>query len=304
MQKLGIGIDFGGTSVKIGVVEGKEIIHESSRIDPQGYTTAVELIAILAETVLNLKELFPGVESVDYPSGTIHNLTNVDGWVNVGLKAEIEERTGLKCAVENDANCMALAEWKLGAGQGFEHLVCLTLGTGVGGGIILNNQMVRGARYAAGELGQASINYEGVAGHYGNHGALEKYIGNRQISEFVQRSYAAQGIEKQLTETTPYFLSKYADDGCKIALECWDVIAKMLATGVANACWLMNPQAVVIGGGVANADEHLFVPFEKHLHSKLSDPFKEALTIRKAHFGNEAGMLGSAILAQELPPRC
>ena len=114
MSNLSVGIDFGGTSIKIGVVQGKEIIHESARIDPQGYTSAKELIDILAETVNNLKNPFPEIKSVgfgvpgfvDFPTGTIHNLTNVPGWVQVPLKREMYDRTGLPCAVENDANCL------------------------------------------------------------------------------------------------------------------------------------------------------------------------------------------------------
>ena len=308
MDKLSIGIDFGGTSIKMGVVQGKEIIHESERIDPQGHASASELIGILAETVLNLKKLYPEIRSVgvgvpgfvDFPTGTIHNLTNVAGWSHIPLKFEMFNRTGLPCAVENDANCMAIAEWKLGAGVGHEHLVCITLGTGVGGGVIVNNQMVRGAHYAAGELGQASIDYNGTLGNYNNKGALEKYIGNNQIAEFVHEQYAAAGIDKPLSQCFPVDLSTYAKDGCEVALACWDEIARKLAASVGSACWLLNPDAVVIGGGVANADELLFEPFKKHLFAQLNGPFKDQLQILKAHFSNEAGILGAAELSADL----
>lgn len=308
MSQLSVGIDFGGTSIKIGVVSGKEIIHESTRIDPKGHTSSTALIEILAETVNNLKKEFPGIASVgagvpgfvDFPTGTIHNLTNVPGWQKVPLKKELGSRVNLPCAVENDANCMAIAEWKLGAGRGYEDLVCMTLGTGVGGGLVVNNQMVRGSKYAAGELGQASIDYKGIPGNYGNLGALEKYVGNNQIATFVQESYKAAGIEKSLQECFPLNLSGYAQEGCEIALQCWDEIGRKIAALVSSTCWLLNPEAIVIGGGVANADGFLFDPIKKYLDEQLSGPFKDHLKIHKAHFGNEAGILGAAALASEL----
>lgn len=307
MKSAGIGIDFGGTSIKIGVVQGEQIIHESARINPHGHTSANELIAILAETVNNLKLLFPDVASVgfgvpgfvDFPTGVIHNLTNVEGWKNVELKAEMQARTQLPCAVENDANCMTIAEWKYGAGRGYENLLCLTVGTGVGGGLVVNNQMVRGAKYGAGELGQMSIDFNGVVGNYQNKGALEKYVGNSQISEFVQKEYAKQGIQKPIEQCFPIDLYSYAKEGCKIALHCWDEIGRMLASTLASTCWLLNPQAIVVGGGVANANAFLFDPLEHHLFSQLSGPFKDHLKILKASFGNEAGIIGAAALGED-----
>jgi len=306
-DSLSVGIDFGGTSIKIGVVSGKEIIHESARIDPKGHTSSDELIDILAQLVLNLKEQFPNIQSVgcgvpgfvDFPTGTIHNLTNVPGWQDIGLKYALEQRTQLPCAVENDANCMAIAEWKLGAGQGIEHLICLTLGTGVGGGIISNNQMVRGSRYAAGELGQTSIDFKGRKGNYNNPGALEKYIGNNEIAADAQAAYAAAGIDKSVEACSPANLSSYAEEGCPVALQCWDDIAEKLASTLATSCWLLNPEALVIGGGVANAGDLLFAPLRKHLEAQLNGPFIEHLQIYKAKFGNEAGILGAAALSLE-----
>lgn len=305
---LSVGIDFGGTSIKIGVVKGKEILHESARIDPQGHTSAAALIGILAETVNNLKGLFPEIASVgvgvpgfvNFPTGIIHNLTNVPGWKEVPLKELMSERTSLPCAVENDANCMTIAEWKMGAGVGYAHLVCLTIGTGVGGGIIVNNQMVRGSNFGAGELGQASIDYKGIDGSYGNKGAVEKYIGNNQIAEFVQQKYKAAGVDKPIEQCFPIDIYSYAKEGCEIALQCWDAIAEKLACSIGSACWLLNPEAIVIGGGVANADGFLFDPLKVHLCAQLSGPFKDQLEIHKAHFSNEAGILGAAALSREL----
>jgi len=304
---LSIGIDFGGTSIKVGVVSGKEIIHESARIDPKGYTSACDLIDILAQITLNLKSEFPDVSSVgfgvpgfvNFKTGTIFNLTNVPGWSNVPLKDEMQQRTQIPVAVENDANCMAIAEWKLGAGQGKKNIVCLTIGTGVGGGVIVNNEIVRGHRFAAGELGQGSIAFDGRLGNYNNIGALEKYLGNNQIAQDAKDFYAAAGIQKDVKDCFPLNLSINAQEGDEIALQIWDDIALKLSVSLSSACYLLNPEAVVIGGGVANANELLFDPLNKYLKQQLSGPFIDDLQVVKAHFANEAGIIGAAALSRE-----
>ncbi len=304
---LAIGIDFGGTSIKFGVVSGSTIIDDAPRIDPQVFAGPNDLIDAMIDTIEALIKKHPSVHAVGFgipgfvhfPTGTVFELTNVRGWKNIGLKEIVSKRLGLPCAVENDANCMAIAEWKLGAGQGYRHLVCLTLGTGVGGGIIMNNQMVRGANYSAGELGQTSIDYQGRTGHWGNVGGIESYIGNNSITAAAQEAYAAAGIDRPLNECTPVNLSRYAEEGCEIAIQCWSDIARKLATTLINTCYILNPEAIVIGGGVSYAGKFLFDPLDKYMRAQLSEPFKESLIISRAQFGNEAGILGCAALAVE-----
>ena len=300
-----IGIDFGGTSIKFGVVSGKEIVATSPSISPKDYPVASDLIRAIADKVEQLKSeqdnilaIGCGVPGfVNFSTGTIHNLTNVPGWVNIPLKQELEARTGLPTAIENDANAMAIAEWKLGAARGCDHAVCLTLGTGVGAGIIANGAIVRGAQYLAGELGQTSIHYAGRKGNYNNPGALEAYVGNNEFAVDTQADYAAAGIEKNLTECTPEHLSEAAESGCDIALKAWDDFAQKLATSLASTCWLLNPEIIVIGGGLSQAGDILFTPLMKHLHSQLSGPFKDNLKVVPAEFSNNAGILGTAALA-------
>lgn len=303
-----IGIDFGGTSIKFGVVEGSQIIATAERIIPKDYPIPSDLIEAIADTVCKLKLENPNIRAVgcgvpgfvDFPTGTIHNLTNVPGWTNIPLKAELEERTGLPAAIENDANAMAYAEWKLGAAQGSQHAVCLTLGTGVGGGIIANGQMIRGAQFGAGELGQTSIDYKGRIGSYNNPGAVEVYLGNNQFAADAKATFDSAGIEKTIAECAPEHLAKSAHLGCEITIKCWDQFAQKLATTLATTCWILNPEVIVIGGGVANAGDILFTPLHKYLHAQLSGPFKDQLKVVKANFSNNAGILGCAALALTL----
>ena len=236
---------------------------------------------------------------VDFPTGMVYNLTNVKGWQRIYLKRELNQLSNLPVTVENDANCMAYAEWKRGSGRGLNHLVALTLGTGVGGGIIVDGRMVRGADFVAGELGQTSIDFKGPDGAYGNRGSLEDYVGNQQITDLAYAAYSEADIPREKSECEPAQLSILAQQGDKIALGIWDKVAKMLSTSLMNCCWLLNPEAIIIGGGVAKAGSILFEPLERHLRNQLSPAFKENLRLLPARFGNEAGMVGAATLALE-----
>jgi glucokinase len=302
---LAIGIDFGGTTVKFGVVSGCEVIDSAPAIATDDYTEPSSLIDAIVRVVEDLRSRHKGIAAigagvpgfVDFRTGTIHNLTNVKGWTNIPLREILHQRTGLPVTVENDANCMAFAEWKEGAGKGKDHLVCITMGTGVGGGIVTHGHMLRGAQSVGGELGQTSIDHQGRKGAYGNLGALEDYIGNNEIAADARNYYADQGIERSISDCTPAALSEAANGGDAIAIRIWEGIASKLATTVANACWLLNPEAIIIGGGVAKAGPLLFDPLKKSVHEQLSPAFSDHLEIIPARFSNEAGIIGAALLA-------
>lgn len=304
---LAIGVDFGGTSVKFGVLFRSNIIDQAPPISTQDFDGPEALIEAILRIIGDLRDRHPKIAAigvgvpgfVHFEKGIVRNLTNVPGWTNIPLKKRLADETELPVIVENDANCMTYAEWKRGAGRGLNHLVALTLGTGVGGGVIANGQMIRGAQFGAGEIGQMSIDWQGRRGAYGNIGALEDYVGNKEIASDAHQTYLDAGIDFHLTECTPAALAKAALNDDEIALGIWDQIGAKLASAIMNCCWLLNPQAVIIGGGVAKAGDLLFNPLTAHLYSQLSPSFKENLMILPARFGNEAGMVGAASLALE-----
>lgn len=302
---LAIGIDFGGTSVKIGVVDGASIIDHAPPIATQDYGDAHTLIDDIAKNIGTLREKHDKISGVgaglpgfvDCRSGTVYNLTNVPGWRMLPFRDELQKRIDLPAHIDNDANAMAWAEWQHGAGIGYQHIVALTLGTGVGGGLIIDGKLARGANYVGGEIGQMSIDYEGRIGAYRNRGALEDYIGNREIAADAQRIYQEAGKDQTLDQCSPKELALAAESGDEIAIAIWDNIGAKLASGLLDCCFLLNPEVIIIGGGVAQAGEHLFKPVKKHLFHQLGAPFKESLEILPAKFGNEAGMIGAAGMA-------
>lgn len=302
-----IGIDFGGTSVKLAVVEGERLVTGVYRIPTQEFDNPDQLIDRIAEEVATIRSQHPAVGAigigvpgaVNFFNGMTYNLTNVKGWSEVPLRDIMTAKTGLPTVIENDANCMAYAEWKYGAARGYRHAVCVTLGTGVGGGLILNGDLFRGANCAAGEIGQMSIDLKGVPGPYGNTGALERYIGNRQISEMAAAIYAKKGIPLPV-DSSPEALAALAGEGDAVALEVWHEVARCLGFCLMSVVYLLNPEVIVVGGGVSEAGDILFGPLRETLRNSLTAECFDHLHIVPARYGNTAGILGSSAMAAEL----
>jgi glucokinase len=302
-----IGFDMGATSTKTGVVRNGQILTKGHVIETRQDGDTAALIDAFIQEILRLKELYPDVEAVGVgvpgiinpEQGVVVNLTNVNGWSNIALRSIIMERTGLAGNLENDAKAMAYAEWKHGAGQSVPNVVCVTLGTAVGGALILNGRLYRGATWVAGEIGQTSIDYRGVDFVYGNKGALEAYVGHRHISARAKEIYGAAGRTLSDDDAQLHRLSKAAEDGDQLADKVWQDIGLKIGVGLTNVIWLVNPDRIVIGGGVAQAGERLFGYIRHTIRSRCDKTFWEKLDIVPATLGNDAGIIGAATLALE-----
>jgi glucokinase len=299
-----IGIDFGGTTIKSGLVAEGRIVQSGAIIETQNYGSPGDIVEALLQVVEKLRAPAPvtaigiGLPGlIDSVNGIVHELTNVPGWRDVGLRDLLQGRTGLPVAIENDANAMAYGEWKYGAARDARHVVCITLGTGVGGALILDGRLYRGAQLGAGEIGHMSIDLHGRPGPYGNLGGLEEYVGNQQIAERAFELYQQAGAARDLAECTPAQLAAAAQGGDAIAAQLWETIGDELGTALASVVWLLNPETIVIGGGVAKAGAVLFEPIRRSISARTSRVFHEYLSIVPALLGNDAGIIGSAALA-------
>ena len=309
--RTAIGIDFGGTSIKSAVVAGAHILLHGPPIDTQQHHSADSLVEAIVHVVATLRTVHPGVAAigvglpgfVDSVNGIVHSLTNVAGWSEVPLRSILTARTGLPAIIENDANAMAYGEWKYGAAVGAQHAVCITLGTGVGGALILDGKLYRGATLAAGEIGHMSIDYRGIKGPYGNFGGLEEYVGNVQIAERAVKLYAQAGLEKTMKECTPLALDQAADGGDEIARGLWNALGTEIGAALASVVWIVNPDTIVIGGGVANAGDLLFDPIRREITARTIPVFNAHLRVLPATLGNEAGIIGNAALALDALPQ-
>jgi glucokinase len=306
-NRLAIGIDAGVTILKAGVVYRSHVVDYATPESPPDGAGPEEIVAVMTRMVQGLREKHPGVAAlgvgmpgfVDFDKGIVRGLTHVRDWDSIPLKRILEEKTGLRAVVDNRANCMAVAEWKCGAARGLSDVVLINLETGVGGGVIANGRLLRGARHVAGEIGQTSIDWNGREGRFGNRGALERYLGSADIMADAHAAYAAAGIERSLHECSIEALATAALQGDEVARARWQEVGTMLATAVMGCCWLLNPQAVVVGGSITRAGELLFKPLREQLFAMLSEPFTEQLMVLPAAFGHDAGMIGAAALALE-----
>jgi glucokinase len=302
-NRTAIGIDFGGTTIKSAVVRAGQIAERGEVIDTvkhdarslnEALFSVIEALRKSHSDVAGVGVGLPGF--VDSVNGIVHHLTNVPGWDEVPLTRLIRERTGLPATIDNDVNAMTYGEWKYGAARGAQHAICITLGTGVGGGLILDGRLYRGAQLAAGEIGHASIDYRGKTGPYGNFGGLEEYVGNQQIAERAVETYRAAGITRTKEQCTPRELDVAAQGGDGIAKSIWEAVGDEVGAALASAVWVLNPDTIVVGGGVAKAGELVLDPIRRSVRSRTMELFNKNLRIVPAELGNDAGVIGNAEL--------
>ena len=307
-EPCALAVDFGGTSIKMGVTAGERILATADRIPTAMFESPQAIIDAMIASARTLRGQFPSACVMgmgmpgwcDYQRGVLYQLTNVRVWDReIPVKEMMEQALGLPVVLDNDANCMAYAEWKMGAGRGMSSLVCLAMGTGIGGGIVVHDRMLRGRRLSAAELGQTSIHYQGKTGPFGSRGAIEEYIGNNELAAEAVKRYAGAGIIKTVDECTPRHLDEAARSGCPIALQLWEDTAEMLGCLIMNLMYTLVPDAFIIGGGVAKAGDLLMKPLLENLRKQLFPLLMEDLKILPARFGAEAGLLGAGAMAMD-----
>ena len=312
-KRCAVGVDFGGTFVKLarvdehGAIGARASFATTSLKGVDRWLDEVErhVGALLADMPADMEWAGIGVGVpgfVNYAKGFVHDLTNVPGWTAVPLAELLNKRFGKTARVDNDVNAMAVGECTFGAGQSYQHAVFITLGTGVGGGLLINNSLYRGAYSLAGEIGHVSIDMNGVVSPTGR-GGVEQYVGNKRIVERALREIDA-GRPSSILEraggkragVTPKIICEAAEAGDELARDIFDFVADCLATMMASVSYLLQPQAFIIGGGVAAAGPILFDPLRRHLDQRLSPYFTERLVIKRAELGNDAGVIGAATL--------
>ena len=229
------------------------------------------------------------------------NLHAIEG---IPLKDELEERTGLTATVENDANAAAWGEFRFGAGSEVDHLIFLTLGTGVGGGVISHGILLRGAQGAGGELGHVTIQATGPRCGCGNRGCLEALASGTAIQRRArevanQRPASALGrlgIERQVLGED---VTELAREGDEAAISVLEETGTWLGIGLAGFVNVFNPKVVAIGGGVVGAGDLILEPARREVHLRAMSPARDFVEIKEATLGPESGVLGAAALARD-----
>lgn len=313
-MRYAVGIDFGGTSVKLALVNERGQIKARRKFVTKDVNGAQGWMDRVAKEVAELQSgehapqkivgIGVGVPGfVDFDRGFIHDLTNVPGWTGIHLGNMIEERLGVRARVDNDVNAMALGECTFGAGRTYQNAVFVTLGTGVGGGLLINNKLYRGAYSMAGEIGHISIDMNGIKSPQGL-GGVEQYVGNRQIVEHMEKAIASgrptimmELVKGDKSQLSPRVLKEAASKGDSTALEILDFVTDCLATAFSSITYTLQPQAFIVGGGVAEDAALLFQMLRKNLDKRLSPHFAKLIEIKPAELSSDAGVIGCATLA-------
>lgn len=285
-----IGVDLGGSAIKLGrFTQSGQCLADVSVPTPQP-STPDAVMAAMAEAIASLD---PNREAVAIGVGTpgpadaagrmARVAINLAGWNDVPIADALEAATDRPVVVANDANCAGLGEAWLGAGRNYNDLIVLTLGTGVGGAIILDGRLFVGRQGTAGELGLITLNPDGPPCNSGNQGSLEQHC-------------SVQAIKRE-TGLTPAALYDKAKAGDENAIAFWHTYGRWLGAGIASLVYVLTPEAVILGGGISAAAE-LFLPTtQAELDARVLLSSREGMQVLVAELGNQAGMAGAARLA-------
>jgi glucokinase len=312
------GIDIGGSNIKYGLFDstGRIIFRDQKpAMVEKGAMPLLHLTTNIAENLLlraseeDIQVNWIGVGS----PGTIDNLTgivrgtcpNIPDWVGIEIANHLKNHLNLPIFVDNDANAMALAELRFGAAQRFSNVICLTVGTGIGGGIIINKNLWRGSNFSAGEIGHIVIKYDGKPCKCGNQGCLEAYCSSQVMMDRT-RDKLKNGMSEIFNDVLSGDLQNLnikklfsaAKKGDEIALQVIEETAVILGAGISGIVNLINPDAIIFGGGIIDGGAGFIEAAGAEIRRRAFPTATENLRILKAELGNDAGFIGAGLLGE------
>ena len=306
MRKV-LGVDIGGTDIKLGIAGEDGSVIESGSIPTMadgGPERAAERVRSWLE---ERKEGHPEVAAagidcaglVDHGRRHLYYSPNLPGWKDIDLGGLFEGLLALPVTVDNDVNCAAWGEYVLGAGRGTADFICITLGTGIGGGIVLDGEVYRGWQGLAGEIGHQVIDSSGPVCGCGRKGCLEAMANAASIVARVGSLIEAgeRSVLAEKGKPTAEEVSRAAEDGDRVAVRALAGAGRALGTGLANLVHLFNPEVIAVGGGVARAGTFLLEPAVESMKEQLLDEVLAAVRVVPAELGNSASFLGAAMMA-------
>ena len=314
-KKYRVGVDVGGTNVKVALVDKTGSIVYTDTVPTRaemGYEyTISNIIKAISDVIKESKVAKDAVEGIgfgfpgqiDCDNGIVRLAPNIPGWVDIPIADIVSKEFGVPVKVDNDVRCAALAELNYGAGKGTTNMICITVGTGIGSGLIVNGKLVRGASNAAGELGHIKLQMEGgpLCG-CGDQGCLEAFASGPAIvamaEEYIKGGKSTKYRELAKNEITPYYVCEAAKQGDVVAKKIFEIIGTYIGTGLASVVNLLNPEKIVIGGGVADAGDFLFNPIKEALKKRTMPIQGSAVQVVHAELGNTAGVIGASLLIE------
>jgi glucokinase len=290
-----IGVDVGGTKILAGVVgrDGTVLTHREHPTPVDSEAEFLDGLEAVVRELLdeNVAAIGFGIPSqIDQRAGIALGSVNVP-LVGVPFRDVMRERLGLPVGIDNDANAAAIAEWKVGAGRGASDLIMLTLGTGVGGGLILGGRPYRGSIGAGAELGHMVIVHDGLPCRCGGHGHVESYVSGKAADELAREAFGPAADAHRLV--------RLANEGDRRAIELLTEIGRKLGSAIASLVNTFNPEVIIIGGGFAAAGDLLLGPAREVEQREVLESVRDSYRVVRAELGTSAGLIGAAMVAYE-----
>lgn len=315
-KKFTLGIDCGGTNLKIALVDVSGKIHRLQQ-DSINFKDAPE--KVIEGIARRIKKFVQGAAAkeisgigmgiagdIDQPNGAVRYSPNL-GWKNVPLKKILSEKLTFPILIDNDANCAAWGAYCLDAKRDCENLLCVTLGTGIGGGIILKKKIYRGVSGTAGELGHTTVDFRGRACRCGSFGCLESIVGAWGLVQTVEEGLKkglCPNLKKNLERTskkvlTPELIAKAAREGDSFCRQTWNEAGEVLGAALANFVNLLNPDRIVFCGGVSKAGDLILPPTLHSLGRRAFQSAVSAVKVTLSQFDEKLGVAGAGLLFWE-----
>jgi glucokinase len=293
-----IGIDLGGTFIKSAIVDSGGKLIKQFKTESGSDISPKKVIEQIGKCIEKLKKGFgkdllgigigaPGIVT----DGIVKYPPNFRNWKEVKLQDHFEKKFKMETIVDNDANCAGLAELKFGYGKKYRNFIFLTLGTGIGGAIIIDGRLYRGEQNGAGEFGMVSINFEGPECLGGNRGAVEAYLGRNYFLENEKTQIEKLGRNPDFDD-----IQKFAAKNNKIAKELFKKYGFYLGVGLANYFNLMDTRTAILGGGISNAYKFFINECNKTIKERSLKTINKDFRVLSSKINNEAGVLGAAAL--------
>ncbi|MDR1941399.1 MAG: ROK family protein [Endomicrobium sp.] len=312
-KRFYLGIDMGGTHIKIAVVNSEGKILEETMTDTDVEAKPLDIAVSIVEKARGLKH-YSSVKSIgigiagdiDCFRGFVRFSPNLPKWKNVALKSIFEKLTGKNAFVDNDANTAAIGAFWLDAKAKPDSLVCVTLGTGVGGGLIFNKKLYRGASCTAGEIGHMTIDPSGLRCKCGNKGCAETFIGAKYLSAYAKellKNRKSEIINDLLSQNnsklTPKLLYEAAAKGDKTAVEVWNYAGQKLGILLAGIINFVNPEVIVLCGGISRTGKFIIEPAKKEIEKRAFASASKVCKIIVSNYTQKLGVVGAAMLADQ-----
>jgi len=306
------GLDLGGTFLKFALGDDKNAILFKDKLPSRADESNDGVFDVIFQAIDNLQAAarkkngvlaaigFGSPGAIDFEKGRLVGKTpNIKAWENTDIRGTLQSNLDIPVWVDNDANIMALAESRQGAAKGIKNVICATLGTGIGGGILIDGEIYRGANFAGAEIGHMMIVHGGIPCNCGGRGCFEQYA----AAPAILREYLTMMMENKKTvseKVTTKTIFNKAANGDRIANDAIDLAVSYMGTGFASLANIFNPEMIVIGGGVANAGEAFVQRIRRAIELKVMKPALKGLQVKRAVLGNDAGFVGGINLAREM----